>query len=72
MYRVKTREEFVGEFGADWKRHVGYDWNYDMDKLFGRELNPVQLQKFENFGYTSMDGWSMHKNMIVEDPIIEF
>lgn len=37
--RFKTEEEFLKEFGPDWRRK-GLEWTRKMDALFGKEITP--------------------------------
>ena len=40
-YRIKTEQEFIDEFGEDWRWRTGCRWNIQgiMDYLFGMEIN---------------------------------
>ena len=46
-YRIKTKEEFIEEFGKRWNDNIHGSWNDDghMDYLFGSEL---PLYSYEN------------------------
>ena len=67
-YRIKTKEEFIDEFGEDWRNdngicRNGYYFNPDMDYLFGFELS-----NYKNKDYTRIPGteWVITKDMIKE------
>ena len=58
LYRFKTEEEFLNEFGPHWRNVVSCKWHPDgdMDYLFGLvypfhdvELNNRCLSNFENW-----------------------
>ena len=54
--RIKTLEEFVREFGKDWRK-VGASFPTDMDYLFGQiiTLNEAQQKCLSNLKWFRMD-----------------
>ena len=36
-YRFKTKEEFIKEFGSDWRNEVRFSWINSMDYMFGED-----------------------------------
>lgn len=64
MYRIKTEQEFINEFGDNWRR--GIDWVSDMDELFGFVLD-LQEKDFRTNSrgryFISRTGWTIHANM---------
>ena len=77
-YRFKTEQEFINEFGQDW-REVGSKFVKPMDFLLGKELEQetiysvIQYNRYnekiefsnenDHFNYY---GWSISKHMIKE------
>ena len=66
QYRIKTEQEFIDEFGEDWKSDdneigEGVDWIGDMDYLFGNLLDDGK--QFYNGSYY------ISKNMITDKPL---
>lgn len=51
-YRFKTEQEFIQEFGQQWKNIIMFGWNVKMNKFFGAilpyEPTPEQLLKKSN------------------------
>jgi hypothetical protein len=47
MWRFKTEEEFLAQYGEDWKRSIDERWNESgkMDYLFGKEIKPKYLER---------------------------
>lgn len=52
-YRLKTQEEFVKEFGPNWRGETWFPWNTEMDPLLGQvlpdeyqELSTAELQEY--------------------------
>lgn len=35
LFRIKTEEEFIQEFGERWNLAISHGWNKDMDNMFG-------------------------------------
>jgi hypothetical protein len=38
IFRFKTREEFLEEFGDDWENTVLYSWDKPMNKWLGKSI----------------------------------
>ena len=75
-FRIKTKEEFIAEFGKNWESRVECGWNPGMDTYFGyiipKEhnlkcfklmLGVVVAERFRviNGDYT----WSFSKDMLI-------
>ena len=44
LYRVKTKKEFIEEFGADWRNSVGFYFVHGMDYLLGKTLRDYKVE----------------------------
>jgi len=57
-YYIKTEQEFIEEFGEDWRKSESIDWNPDgqMDHLFGQEVKTDEFHRFNH--------WNIYPNMI--------
>lgn len=42
-YRVKTKKEFIDEFGEDWRNEIGQYFNPEMDCLLGMSLDKIEF-----------------------------
>ena len=62
-YRIKTKQEFIDEFGDNWRREVRFAFVSGMDSLFGKELTSVQVKEL-NEDYTNMASYSICKDMV--------
>jgi hypothetical protein len=47
MWRFKTEEEFIKDFGPNWREYVACRWDLEgnMDYLFGKIISPDKLDK---------------------------
>lgn len=43
-YRIKTEQEFINEYGLDWKKQVNWSETTDMDWLFGEKITNIVKQ----------------------------
>lgn len=66
-YRIKTKEEFIRDFGQGWRKVVRYSFTPDMDYLLGQPLESYNPNSLGNLA----DQWSISKDMVTTDPIIE-
>ena len=77
-YRIKTKEEFIGEFGNRW-RDVGSEFVEDMDFLLGEEIDQetindvIQYKRYnknlnlsDRNDYFRYKGWSISYSMLKE------
>lgn len=70
--RIKTKEEFIKDYGKDWVKIVGWNRYGEMDGLFGIKL-PKEDEEFfeknngrEDSWCTSIIlGWNISRKMIV-------
>ncbi len=46
LYRFKTEEEFINEYGKDWRKVIGFNYTGKMDYLCGL-IYEVELSKKE-------------------------
>lgn len=44
-YRIKTKKEFINEFGNDWRNIVHASFVEDMDFLLGTEIDNCYINK---------------------------
>ena len=70
-YRFKTEEEFIKEFGKNWRYKVDCCWVDSMDEFLGKPmevLNKLDSEKTICVG----SGWTVSRDMITKnDRIIE-
>ena len=57
-YRIKTEDEFIDEYGRDWKYEVDWCIHGRMDYLLGKEVDKNTEHQ--------IDGWWIHEEMIIE------
>lgn len=43
-YRFKTEDEFIKEYGEQWRDNIDYGWDSGMDYLFGKEYEYTKQQ----------------------------
>ena len=61
QYRIKTEQEFIDEFGSEWRKKVTCIWiSPDMDYLFGKSINRNNHQHVDN--------WIITPKMITSKP----
>jgi len=59
-YKIKTKQEFIDEFGENWINISGMYWNRSgmMDYLFGTEIDPIYYKEYLNdIGKLDIDNW---------------
>ena len=74
-FRIKTKEEFIAEFGKNWESRVECGWNPDMNIYFGRKvpkqhnfkcfqlmLGVVEAERFQMI--ENLGSWSFSKQML--------
>ena len=72
-YRFKTENEFIEEFGHNWKRRIESGWasHGEMDYLFG-QIYPHNINiDNRNYVLPSIDGWSISWDMLTPNKKIE-
>lgn len=63
--RFKTEEEFIKEFGKNWRKFIGWNARGAMDYLLGQLIKtPITINSFKSFLY---QGWSISRNMLTEN-----
>ena len=64
-YRIKTEQEFIDEFGENWRNVVDVYFTETMDNFFGNNLTKVDVF---NLKYKSLewDGYILTKDMVKE------
>ena len=73
-YRIKTKQEFITEFGEKWRTHVPQSFIEEMDYLLGDEINQETIStilegknyldltnKYKHFDY---DDWTISYPML--------
>lgn len=66
-YRIKTEEEFINEFGDNWRSKTEAYFTHSMDYLLGKELNEEQINEYKKNGNFYIDGWGISKGMIIKN-----
>jgi hypothetical protein len=68
MYRIKTKEEFINEFGEHWRGRVDYGFIEDMDYLLGITI-PESIYSdfdFDNNLDFKLDRWTISPDMVIK------
>lgn len=64
-YRFKTEEEFIKEFGKNWRYVINGGWSDKMDGFLGK---PVEvLNKLEFKQNICVGGWTISRDMITKN-----
>ena len=70
-YRIKTKQEFIDQYGENWRIRVG--WNHDnhmMDYLFNHIINetthPITMDRFI---ICKIDRWYICKGMVIKTTV---
>lgn len=74
-FRIKTKSEFIEEFGVAWDVKIHKGWNDNMNRFFGQHITVKHNEKivsllcgFEKDGCIMdkeiCDGWRISKDMI--------
>jgi hypothetical protein len=76
IFRFKTREEFLKEFGDNWENEILYSWHYNMDKWLGKPIpvqrNMIYLQLwFYDIEFIPRESYSISRDMIKPIKYIE-
>jgi len=78
-YRFKTEQEFISEYGINWRDTINRKWRSDnrMDFLFGMEIdNVVYVESIKkdgwNFGRGVCSGYIISTDMIKEVNVINY
>ncbi len=66
IYRIKTEEEFIEQFGRNYGDEVSYGWSEDMSHLFGKILTINQYQKVQN-GILRIEIYSIGPDMVTTE-----
>lgn len=68
-YRFKTEQEFIEQFGIDWKDYIQKDglpnWSHDMNHLFGKPFPFIKNELHFNSEYPINSRW--YDSFIDED-----
>ena len=59
QYRIKTEQEFIQEFGSEWRCEI--DWAESMNYLFGKQVDTNEHQL--------IDCWDIYPEMITSLPL---
>lgn len=51
FYRIKTRKEFIYQYGGDWRFKVHFNMQGRMDSIIGLPLNNLYIIQFSNKKY---------------------
>lgn len=68
-YRIKTKDEFISQYGTDFRNKVCYSWTQSMDYLFGKQLTKKQSNDLKEMGYTYIDEWCISGDMVTKNPL---
>ena len=73
-YRIKSEQEFITEFGTEWRSKVRYKWNRigKMDHLFNTLLKEEQINIYKRVGEFMYDDWCISSDMIKEINVINY
>ena len=69
--RIKTEQEFIKEYGKDWRNCVGWNWEGRMDYLCGKELSENEVERILKHKSLCKDYWTIEitDTVTLEDPI---
>lgn len=65
--RVKTKEEFEKEFGANWRERIEQTYPVFMDMYLGKKLPDREAGLMRVLGKVFYDNYLFTKDMVVED-----
>lgn len=51
LYRIKTEEEFINQYGVGWKLEVHFNLQGRMDSIIGVPLSKLSIVKFSSKKY---------------------
>lgn len=69
IFRFKTREEFIEEFGDDWENTILYSWDDNMNIWLGQSIPKTDNIKYlqlwiHDIKYIKRGNWSITRDMI--------
>lgn len=67
--RFKTEQEFLEEFGQDWRGDVRYQWVEAMDYLLGKQIDPDKLLSTGRPDLQYYDNFSVSSDMVTSNPL---
>ena len=65
IYCFKTEEEFIKEFGKNWRYDIRDAWSDDMDEFLGKPMGV--LNKLDSEESIFIDGWLINRDMITKN-----
>lgn len=65
-YRIKTEQEFIEEFGEDFRYAGSFTYQISNDHLFGREFTDEENTKYINGSIMCIGGWGILTREITE------
>lgn len=84
-YRFKTEDEFIADYGIDWRSIISWNPDGEMDYLFGQDLLSIDKEKTDDLlihgivnsrGFVMMlssnNGWYVQKEMLIKNIIPNF
>jgi len=69
-YRFKTEQEFLNEYGKDWKLKLGSYWNPSMNYLFGSVIKK-DIKNLDFFKLTLIDRNSIFGFWIISPSMLK-
>ena len=66
-FRIKTEEEFINEFGVNFRNEIKFSFIHDMDYLMNKPVPKHILNSVLRGNRTMWDGWWISKDMITYD-----
>jgi len=67
-YRFKTEEEFIREYGENWRKLVPFQFVKNMDDLLGRPFDKLILITPMGYVVPKIDVWKISMDMLVKIP----
>lgn len=67
--RIKTEQEFIEEYGEDWRNRISWTTSTSMDYLFGLTLTKKQEEELKSRKRTSSGSWLIYGNMVIDEPL---
>ena len=67
-YRIRTEQEFLNEFGENWRSTVKAQFPEPMNHLLGIPLDEednLRLEQSKGNGHLHVDGFTISKDMII-------
>lgn len=67
-YKFKTEEEFIKEYGPDWRGRVPQTWNSSMDKYLGEVITkPSEIESVRRGELFHRGNWTFSPQMIIKE-----